>query len=291
MRPLDDETIWAVLSHPMASGTVGVLRTGAEARPGSTTAARAPAASPGPVSASSQQRLRIVDAALACIARFGLAKTTLDDVARQARCSRATLYRAFPGGKEALLQAVIDTEVSRLFSELAVAMGEGADLEQVLVVGMSGAAERIGRHAALSFLLANEPEVVLPHLAFEHHDRLMEVVGAYAAPFLGGGSTMIMLSGWPSGPPGSFSHTWFVPPKIWTWPTPTTFEAWCAGSCCPASRRCRRCRLLRTGPKSHLPAHSSNCPAPPPDRTDPSPARENRDDRPDAFDRGDHRTG
>lgn len=127
----------------------------------------------------------MVDATLCCVARFGLAKTTLEDVARTAGCSRATLYRVFPGGKDALLRAVVDTEVSRLFSDLAVAMGEAEGLEEVLVAGMCGAARRISEHEALGFLLAHEPEVVLPHLAFHHHDRLMEVVGSYAAPFLG----------------------------------------------------------------------------------------------------------
>ena len=32
-----------------------------------------------------------------CIARWGTAKTTLDDIAREAGCSRATIYRLFPG--------------------------------------------------------------------------------------------------------------------------------------------------------------------------------------------------
>jgi len=143
----------------------------------------APASPPAP--GSSNQRVRIVDATLSCIARFGLAKTTLDDVARAAGCSRATVYRAFPGGKDALMKAVVDTEVSRLFSELAVAMGEAGDLEDVLVAGMTLAARRIGGHPALSFLLVHEPEVVLPHLAFDHHDRLLGLVSVYAAPFLG----------------------------------------------------------------------------------------------------------
>jgi AcrR family transcriptional regulator len=41
---------------------------------------------------------RAVRATLACVARHGLAKTTFDDVAREAGCARATLYRYF-GGK------------------------------------------------------------------------------------------------------------------------------------------------------------------------------------------------
>ncbi|MEA2588672.1 MAG: hypothetical protein QOH66_1599, partial [Actinomycetota bacterium] len=49
------------------------------------------------------QEQRVIDAALRCIARWGIAKTTLDDIAREASCSRATIYRLFPGGKDALL--------------------------------------------------------------------------------------------------------------------------------------------------------------------------------------------
>ncbi len=149
---------------------------------------RGPVATGAPgsaVSGASEQRMRIVDGALACIARYGLAKTTLDDVARAARYSRATVYRAFPGGKDALLGAVADTEVSRLFSDLAVRMGAADSLEEVLVAGMQGAAERITEHAALSYLVEHEPEVVLPHLAFEHADHLLAQIARYGAPFLG----------------------------------------------------------------------------------------------------------
>ena len=140
---------------------------------------------PAALTGAAAQRLRIVDAVLACIAAQGLAKTTLDDVARAAGCSRATVYRAFPGGKDALLTAAVETEVSRLFSELAVRMGRASNLEDVLVAGMTGAAVTVTGNGALGFLLAHEPEVVLPHLAFDHHDRVLAVVRQYGAPFLG----------------------------------------------------------------------------------------------------------
>lgn len=48
----------------------------------------------------------VVDAALACIGRWGLAKTTLDDIAREAGISRATVYRRVPGGKAGLVALV-----------------------------------------------------------------------------------------------------------------------------------------------------------------------------------------
>ncbi|MHB8330131.1 MAG: TetR/AcrR family transcriptional regulator [Acidimicrobiales bacterium] len=139
---------------------------------------------PGAPNATSP-RVRIVGGALRCIAGRGMAKTTLDDVARAAGCSRATVYRTFPGGKDAVMAAVVDTEVARLFSELAVRMGRASDLEEVIVAGMSGAATRIVAHGALGLLLEHEPEVVLPHLAFEHHDAVLSAASKFTAPFLG----------------------------------------------------------------------------------------------------------
>ena len=50
-------------------------------------------------------RDRILAATLVSLARYGVAKTTLDDVAKEAGCARATVYRYF-GGKQQLLDAV-----------------------------------------------------------------------------------------------------------------------------------------------------------------------------------------
>ncbi len=131
----------------------------------------------------SSTRVRLVDAALACLARQGIAKTTVDDIARTARLSRATVYRTFPRGKEGILAAVVETEVARLFSSLAVAMGEASDLEDLLVAGMVESARQIRGHAALTYLLEHEPGTVLPYLTFGELDRLLLCAGDLAAPF------------------------------------------------------------------------------------------------------------
>jgi AcrR family transcriptional regulator len=131
----------------------------------------------------SSTRVRIVDATLSCLARQGLGKTTVDDIAREAGFSRATLYRTFPGGKDAIIEAVVETEVARLFSSLAVVMGEAADLEDVLVAGMVESARRLSGHRALAYLLVHEPDVILPRLIFADMDRILLVAGDFAAPF------------------------------------------------------------------------------------------------------------
>src|SRR4051794_3719816 len=99
----------------------------------------------------------IADAALRCIARWGVAKTTLEDVAREARSSRATVYRTFPGGKDALLAAVADRELSRLEQAVAAAITDAADLEAALVAAITTVARHLEGHAAFQFLLAHEP--------------------------------------------------------------------------------------------------------------------------------------
>src|SRR3954451_23692641 len=111
---------------------------------------------------------RVIDAALRCFARWGVAKTTLDDVAREAGCSRATVYRFFPGGKDALVGTVACAEVAAFVDAIRRRLdaARNGSLEDLLVAGMAEAGRQFSTHAALQFLLAHEPETVLPHLAF-----------------------------------------------------------------------------------------------------------------------------
>lgn len=133
----------------------------------------------------SSPRVRVVDAALRCVARCGLAKTTVDDVAREAGISRATLYRLFPGGKEAVVRAVVETGTARLFSDIGAAMGDAGDVESLLVTGISRAARHLKAHDALGYLVRHEPGTVLPHLTFGGLDRLLDAACRFTAPFLG----------------------------------------------------------------------------------------------------------
>lgn len=127
---------------------------------------------------------RILDATLRCIGRWGVAKTTLDDVAREAGCSRATVYRAVPGGKEGLLEAVVAHELDGFFSQLGGRLEHAATLEDALVQGMAFASQWLANHAPLQFLLAYEPETVLPHIAFRRMNDVLAVSAAFVAPYL-----------------------------------------------------------------------------------------------------------
>jgi AcrR family transcriptional regulator len=125
--------------------------------------------------------VRILAAALTCIGRFGLSKTTVDDIAREAGCSRATLYRSYDG-KPAIVRAAVAAELDRVATALIDAgRAEPTFADAVVAVVVRGARE-LRAHDALQFLLAHEPEAVLGHLAFVPGDHVLIAVGDAIAP-------------------------------------------------------------------------------------------------------------
>ncbi len=129
-------------------------------------------------------RRRLLDAARRCVARWGVAKTTLEDVAREASCSRATVYRAFPGGKDAVLGAVLLDEQTTLLAAIAVAVADADDLEGALTATLVAIGRHLAGSDAFQFLLEHEPGLVLPHLAFRPLDGLLGRVQALGGPLL-----------------------------------------------------------------------------------------------------------
>jgi len=120
-------------------------------------------------------------ALLTCIARFGLSKTTLDDLARAAGCSRATLYRYFDS-KAAIVRRTVEVEVARM-TDAAVEAGRGTEsLADAVVAVTVQSARDLSGHAALTFLLVHEPESIVSHLTFAEGDRVLVWVGDALAP-------------------------------------------------------------------------------------------------------------
>lgn len=126
-------------------------------------------------------RTRLLEGAYACIAEKGLAATSLEDAARAAGVSRATLYRYFPGGRDELLRAVISYETLRFFEALALAVEGSEDLESLLVEGILVAHRSIVGHAVLQKVLETEPERLLPQLSLESAQLLGLIASFFEA--------------------------------------------------------------------------------------------------------------
>jgi len=111
-------------------------------------------------------RERILEATLVCVGQHGMAKTTMEDIAREADLARATLYRAFPGGREEVLGAVVTWEVARFFGRLGDAIHPAdLDLPEVLERGLLAAREAMEHHELLQRLLREEADQLVPSLA------------------------------------------------------------------------------------------------------------------------------
>lgn len=110
-------------------------------------------------------RLRILEAAYECVARNGLRGLTMDDAAHEARLSRATVYRYFPGGREQLVGEAITWEVGRFFDALVRAVADAPDFATRLERGLVTAHGMLERHVVLQHVLQSEADQLLPSLA------------------------------------------------------------------------------------------------------------------------------
>lgn len=128
-------------------------------------------------------RQRILEATYACVARWGLAKTTVEDAAREAGLSRATLYRYFPGGREELMDAVVAWEHARFFARLYEEVQVADSLEEVMERGLLFAHRAIEEHEVLQRVLRTEPERLLPALTVEATGT-QRLMATFLTPYL-----------------------------------------------------------------------------------------------------------
>jgi AcrR family transcriptional regulator len=118
-------------------------------------------------------RERWLDAAESCYARFGPAKTTVEDVAQAAGVSRATLYRHFRS-RDQLLLAVIVREAGRLAAEAEIQLRRFDDVGSWIVEGMLFCLREIPRRPLLAMLFAPEEVGVASRLVLTS-ERLLEI--------------------------------------------------------------------------------------------------------------------
>lgn len=127
---------------------------------------------------------RILDATRICLSRWGVAKTTAEDIARTAGVSRATVYRLFPGGIATIIDALTTREIALLMGSVSDAMSEATSLETALVAGICTAGTALASDPALQYLITHEPEVLLPYFAFDTIGPVLRYSTESLAPLL-----------------------------------------------------------------------------------------------------------
>jgi AcrR family transcriptional regulator len=108
-------------------------------------------------------RERILEATVRAMATHGLARLTLEDVAREAGMSRQTVHRYF-GTKDALIEAAILHEEEALIEAVSEAAARHDDARAAIEAAVDTALSAAREHPLLDRLLTTEPETLLPFL-------------------------------------------------------------------------------------------------------------------------------
>ena len=136
-------------------------------------------AAPDPLSL----RDRLLAATYQCVMRFGLGKTTIEDVVKESGLSRATIYRQFPGGRDELLLETVGWELANYFNALADHVRDAPDLEQLFEQGLVFAHRSVTEHLVLRKILDTEPERLLPLLTVESA-KTLPFIADFLHPYL-----------------------------------------------------------------------------------------------------------
>lgn len=115
----------------------------------------------------------LLDAAESCLERFGLAKTTVEDVAQAAGVSRATVYRQI-GNRDALLLAVAIRDAERT---AAAAIGDLRRFDSIgdwIVEGLLFCLREIPQRPVLSVMVAPQEVGAASRLVFTSA-RMLEI--------------------------------------------------------------------------------------------------------------------
>lgn len=101
-------------------------------------------------------RDRLIDAAEVCFTRFGVAKTTLEDIASAAGVSRATVYRYFDGGRDEIILGVLVREAHEFLEALAKRVQREENLADAIVEGVLFTIGAVRKNEHLALLFAPE---------------------------------------------------------------------------------------------------------------------------------------
>ncbi|TSD45761.1 TetR/AcrR family transcriptional regulator [Rhodococcus sp. KBS0724] len=82
-----------------------------------------------------EARAQILKAAEATFQRYSIAKTTMDDIAKEAGVSRPTIYRYFRD-RDTLIAAMVETRSRRLFDKARAYLRERATFAEQIVDGL-----------------------------------------------------------------------------------------------------------------------------------------------------------
>ena len=132
----------------------------------------------------SEAESAVLDATVACVERCGFHKVTMDHICEEAKVSRATVYRMFPGGRDVLFEAVRVRSLADFFTVLRAHVEGAESLDEVLVRCVTVAYAELMADQQLASMLATEPGETLGDLTVNGVSRIVRVAAEFMTPLL-----------------------------------------------------------------------------------------------------------
>lgn len=126
-------------------------------------------------------RTRLIDAAEACFQRYGVVKTTVEDVAATAKVSRATVYRYF-ADRDELILGVLLREASRFLDRLTTEINREPSFDRAVVNGVLFTVEAVRADENLALLFAPEAIGITASIAGAS-EALFKLTTEFLRPF------------------------------------------------------------------------------------------------------------
>jgi AcrR family transcriptional regulator len=123
-----------------------------------------------------------LDAAARCFARHGVRHTTVQDVARELRVNRTTVYRQV-GGIDQLLHLLFARDLHRLLAKVPGLVEQDRPGPERLVRLLCDLITAVREHAVIAKVLADEPEVIGPVLT-DDLPGVLDRITSVVAPLL-----------------------------------------------------------------------------------------------------------
>ena len=125
-------------------------------------------------------RERIIDAAYHCFERYGVQKTTMEDIASVADCSRQTVYKSFPG-KEDIVTEICLLESAKMNAQIKKRLHRRQNLASKMTESIM-MTMRVGR--ANPYVRRFIQPIILSSRTTDVHNPIHATHRAYWAPLL-----------------------------------------------------------------------------------------------------------
>lgn len=127
----------------------------------------------------SDRRSDLLTAAARRFVAVGIRKTTMEDIAREARAGKATLYRYF-ANKDAVLDALLEREAERLERRLREAGSSDATVAERIEAAFVAGVDFFVGHPVLTKGRDEEPGLLLPRITANRGPLVEMLLGLFA---------------------------------------------------------------------------------------------------------------